>query len=114
MLISHGHGDHDGGADALRAPFGPSLPIYIGSGDAAGKTCGLKLVNTETTDIQEASIGGTTIYAQPTPEHTSGNLVGFVPVETEGERQLLLLKGHSAVPRNLETALQYLAGTELQ
>ena len=114
VLISHGHFDHDGGADAIRAHFGPDLPIYLGSADAAGKTFGPTLVDTSTSEIQEVTIGGTRMYAQPTPGHTPGTLVGFIPVEHEGESELLLVNGRSAVPRTMDTALQYLEGMELQ
>jgi hypothetical protein len=114
VFISHGHWDHDGGADAIRAHFGPDLPIYLGSGDSTGKTYAPTLVDTSTSEIQEVTIGGTRIHAQPTPGHTEGNLVGFIPVEHEGESQLLLVNGRSAVPRTVDAALQYLEGTELQ
>jgi hypothetical protein len=114
VLISHGHFDHDGGAPALRAHFGPDLPIYLGSGDAAGKTYGPTLIDTATSEVQEVTIGGTRMYAQPTPGHTTGNLVPFVPVEHDGESELLLVNGRSAVPQTIDAALQYLAGTELQ
>ena len=114
VILSHGHWDHDGGVPAIRAHFGPDLPVYLGSRDAVGKTYGPTLVDTGTLEIQEVTIGGTRIHAQPTPGHTPGNLVWFVPVEHEGESQLLLVNGRSAVPQTIDAAVQYLAGTELQ
>lgn len=114
VLVSHGHFDHEGGAVALRAHFGPDLPIYLGSGDAKGKTYGPTLVDTSTSKTQEVTIGGTRIYAQPTPGHTPGTLVGLIPVKHEGKSQMLLLNGRSAVPQTIETAHQYLSGMELQ
>lgn len=114
VFISHGHFDHDGGAPAIRAHFGPDLPIYLGSGDAPDKTFSPTLIDTSTPETKELSIGGTRIHAQPAPGHTPGNLVGFVPVEHEGESQMLLVNGRSGVPKTTDLALQYLQGTELQ
>jgi len=114
VFISHGHWDHDGGAQAIRSHFRENLPIHLGSGDTQGKTYSPTPVDTSTSTTKELTIGGTKIYAQPTPGHTEGNLVGFIPVEHEGTRQLLLINGRSGVPQDVTEALKYLRGTELQ
>ncbi|MDS2172754.1 MBL fold metallo-hydrolase [Nesterenkonia sp. CL21] len=114
VFISHGHWDHDGGAPALRAHFGPNLPIYLGSGDAEGKTYEPTLIDTSTSEVQEITLGETRMHVQPTPGHTPGNLVGFLPVEHDGEHELLLVNGRSGIPQSIEESLQYLEGAELQ
>ncbi|MFD7075018.1 MBL fold metallo-hydrolase [Nocardioides sp. NPDC059952] len=112
VFVSHGHGDHDGGANQLRAEFGPDLDIYIGSADAPGKAYDPELIDSGIAEPQEMTVGGTTIVVQSIPGHTPGALNFLIPVSQGKERHLMLLGGRQGHPRGVEAAKGYLTGTE--
>lgn len=111
-FLSHGHEDHDGGAAQLRAVFGPDLPIYLGSADAAGKTYAPEPIDSANPQPQTVTVGGSRIVAQSVPGHTPGSLVALIPVHQNGVRQLMLMNGRAGIPDTVEGSRQYLEGTE--
>ncbi|MFG3552352.1 MBL fold metallo-hydrolase [Streptomyces sp. NPDC047725] len=112
VILSHGHGDHDGGASQLRALFGPDLPIYMGSADAAGKTYAPTPIDSTDNKPQFITLGGTRIAAQSVPGHTPGSLVLFIPAHHNGHNVKLLVNGRGGIPTTAAGSRQYLQGTE--
>ncbi|WP_176738314.1 MBL fold metallo-hydrolase [Micromonospora pallida] len=112
VLVSHGHGDHDGGANQLRANFGPDLDIYLGSGDSSRKTYNPTLIDSAIAEPQELTIDGTTVVVQSIPGHTPGALNFVVPVHQNGKRHMLLMGGRQGHPGAVASAKGYLAGAE--
>ena len=112
VLLSHGHGDHDGGAKRLRELYGPDLDIYVGSGDASGKTYAPITVDSSVAEPQELTVGGTEFVIQSIPGHTPGALNFVVPVHQGDDEFRLLMGGRQGHPKSVAAAQGYLTGTE--
>jgi len=112
VLLTHGHFDHDGGANRLRALFGPDLPIYIGSGDANNKAYNPIRIDSAIAEPQELTIGGVDFVFQSIPGHTPGMMNFVVPVIQSGKQYKLMMGGRQGHPGNINSARQYLTGTE--
>ncbi len=112
VVLTHGHFDHDGGAIRLRSEFGSSFPIYLGSGDAAGKTYLPTAIDSTNAEPQKLTIGGTEFTVQSTAGHTPGSIVGLVPVTKEGKKYSLLLNWRAGIPATAAGSKLYLTGTE--
>ena len=111
VLLTHGHGDHDGGARRLRELF-PSVPIYIGSGDAGGKAYNPIQIPSAVAEPQEVNIGGAQIVFQSAPGHTAGTVFYVVPVHQDGQEYKLLQGGRNGAPGNVTAARNFMVGME--
>lgn len=110
--ITHGHFDHDGGAERLRSVFGTSFPIYIGSGDAAGKTYAPISLDSSNLGYQSFSLGGRPLTVLASPGHTPGTMSAIVPVMDNGIERNLLMVGGTAIPMNIAASRGYLQSVE--
>lgn len=110
--ITHGHFDHDGGAARLRELFGTGFPIYIGSGDAQGKTYGPILLDSNNLGYQSFSLGGRAMTVLASPGHTPGTMSAIVPVHDNGVERKLLIVGGTAIPMNIAASRSYLQSVE--
>jgi hypothetical protein len=112
IYITHGHPDHDGGVRRLREVYGNNFPVYLGSGDVAGKTYQPTPIDSTNQNVQPVTIGGTTIYVQAAPGHTPGNQISLIPIHQNGVRHMLVMNWRSAVPGSAAGSKQYVAGVE--
>ncbi len=112
IYISHGHGDHDGGVNRLRQVYGFDFPVFLGSGDAAGKLYQPTPIDSTNDAVQPVVIGGTTLLVQAAPGHTPGNQISLIPVHKQGVRHLLVMNWRSAVPGSASGSKLYLQGVE--
>lgn len=110
-LITHGHGDHDGGANRLRALF-PGIEIYIGSGDARGKAYNPIQLNSANLEPDERTIGGVKIVFQSMPGHTAGATSFIVPVHQDGVQHNIWQGGRNGSPNSVSGSIDYLRSTE--
>jgi glyoxylase-like metal-dependent hydrolase (beta-lactamase superfamily II) len=110
VMPTHGHGDHDGGALHLQTTFGTS--VYLGSGDANGKTYTVTPVDSSNMEPQLYNFGGMEVTLLSTPGHTPGTLSGIIPVNYNGIPHKIAFWGGTGMPSTLETSLQYLDGAE--
>ncbi|HZR03000.1 MAG TPA: MBL fold metallo-hydrolase [Burkholderiales bacterium] len=115
IYLTHGHFDHDGGAQFLRALSNPR--IYLGSGDATlgapnGKSYNPILIDSTNLNPQPITIGGRTLTLLPTPGHTPGTTAAIVPVRDNGRAVNLLVIGGSNIPGDIATSRQYLNSVE--
>src|SRR6218665_501773 len=69
-LITHGHGDHDGGASQIKAVTGAT--IYLGSADAAGKAYQPVQLDSSVLTPYDITVGGGAVTVLSTPRHTPG------------------------------------------
>ena len=111
VLLTHGHGDHDGGARRLRELF-PAVDIYIGSGDANNKAYSPIQVNSAIAEPQERNIGGVPIVFQSAPGHTPGTVFYVVPVHQDGKEYKLLQGGRNGSPGAVAAARNFMIGME--
>lgn len=110
-LITHGHGDHDGGANRLRALF-PGIEIYIGSGDARNKAYNPIQLNSANFEPDERIIGGVKIVFQSMPGHTPGATSFIVPVHQDGVEHNIWQGGRNGSPSSISGSVDYLRSTE--
>ena len=114
VRITHGHGDHDGGARRLRELF-PNVPIYLGSGDVTTAKISAYQptpIPSAVAEPQEVNIGGTQVVFQSAPGHTPGTVFYVVPVHQDGQEYRLLQGGRNGAPGNVASARNFMVGME--
>ena len=110
IILTHGHGDHFGGAKYLQDMYHPHILMAAADWDMVA--VGAKEPNfpaapkrdMDITDGQKLTLGDTTITFYLTPGHTPGTISMLVPVTDHGQKHLLSFWGGSAMPRTLEPA----------
>lgn len=111
VLVTHGHGDHDGGALELKTATG--APIYLGSADAAGKAYAPTTLDSSVMTPFDISVGGRTITVLSTPGHTVGAFGFIVRAMDDGkEVKLFVSGGSSLVAQNIPLVQSYLNSME--
>jgi metallo-beta-lactamase class B len=107
LIISHGHGDHHGGAKYLQDEFGPRLVMGAPDWDLVQKSQRDPIPRRDiaATDGQKITLGDTTVTINFTPGHTAGTLSLIIPVKDSGRQHLLATWGGTAVGRNTSAAL---------
>jgi metallo-beta-lactamase class B len=112
VIVSHGHGDHFGGATELQNKY--HARVYMSAIDwpfaeAQAKAPGTQLKgqgpapkrDVEVKDGDSVTLGDATIKMLVTPGHTPGSLSLIIPVKDKGvSRKLLFLGGVTAPRRN--------------
>ena len=91
VLLTHGHGDHDGGANWLKTNVGTE--IFLGSADAAGKAYAPTVIDSTDLSMRQMSIGGKNFWILPTPGHTNGSTSSVVEVQDHGKTVRVLTNG---------------------
>ena len=109
VYLTHGHGDHDGGANYLRSTLNP--PIYLGSADANNKAYNPIRIDSTNLAPQPITLGGRTVTFIPTPGHTAGTTAAVIPVQDNGRQVNFLVTGGSNMG-GLNTVYPYLASLE--
>jgi glyoxylase-like metal-dependent hydrolase (beta-lactamase superfamily II) len=111
VLVTHGHGDHDGGALELKTATG--APIYLGSADASGKAYAPTTLDSSVLTPFDISVGGRTITVLSTPGHTVGAFGFIVRALDDGkEVKLFVSGGSSLVAENVPLVQSYLNSME--
>ena len=115
VLVSHGHGDHYGGAQELQRRFGASVLLSAPDWDMMLATTGRQPQPTrdiEVTDGQQLSVGDTQLTFTLTPGHTPGTISTLVPIRDGGRSHVAALWGGTAMRHNEEFYTQYIAGAQ--
>jgi metallo-beta-lactamase class B len=85
VIISHGHGDHSGGAKYLQDRFNAHVLLGAADWDLLDKSNGTKpRRDMVATDGQKLTLGDTTLTMYNTPGHTLGTLSTLIPVTDHG------------------------------
>jgi metallo-beta-lactamase class B len=96
-IVSHGHGDHSGGAKYLQDHFGTKIVLSAADWDLLDKSSGTKpRRDMVATDGQKLTLGDTTVTIHLTPGHTLGTLSTLVPVKDNGRAHLAANWGGTA------------------
>lgn len=87
VIVSHGHGDHAGGAKFLQEEFGARVLLGRADWDMLDETdpAWKPRRDIEVVDGQDLTLGDTTLELHLTPGHTYGTVSTLIPV-TDGEQ----------------------------
>ena len=98
LVISHGHGDHHGGAKYLQDKFSPRLIMGPKDWDLVERDTRNPKPrrDIEATDGQKLTLGDTTITLYITPGHTPTTISSLVPVKDGGRPHLAAEWGGTA------------------
>src|SRR6266853_4260195 len=96
-IVSHGHGDHSGGAKYLQDHFGTRIILSADDWDLLDRSNGTKPKrDMVATDGQKLTLGDTTITMYLTPGHTYGTISTLIPVKDRGQSHLAAEWGGTA------------------
>jgi len=115
VLVSHGHGDHYGGAQQLQRQFGARVLLSAPDWDMMLANTGSQPKPTrdiEVTDGQQLSVGDTQLRFTLTPGHTPGTISTLVPVRDGGRSHVAALWGGTAMRPTEEFYTRYVAGAQ--
>jgi glyoxylase-like metal-dependent hydrolase (beta-lactamase superfamily II) len=110
IFLTHGHGDHDGGAKWALDNLGAQS--YIGSADAAGKPYNPILIDSTNLAMRQMTIGGKTFWVMPTPGHTPGSTSAVLEVKDWGQTRRVLINGGQSMTSSIPQVAQYLDSIE--
>jgi metallo-beta-lactamase class B len=95
VVVSHGHGDHAGGARFLQDSFGAR--VLLGAADwdllESQQPTWLPRRDIEVADGQKLTLGDTTLELYLTPGHTYGTVSTLIPVRDGDESHVAALWG---------------------
>ena len=101
VIISHGHGDHSGGAKYLQDTYQARIILSPADWDLLARDLNNATVNPkrdmEATDGQKLTLGDTTLTLYITPGHTAGTISTLIPVEDGGKPHLAVEWGGTAI-----------------
>jgi metallo-beta-lactamase class B len=106
LILSHAHGDHDGGAKLLQDSI-PGVKLVYGSEDwdsiekgAAERPGGKPKRDISADDGQVISVGDASVRIVTTPGHTPGTLSYLFEVRDNGKPLKVAYMGGTAIPFN--------------
>ena len=96
-IVSHGHGDHSGGAKYLQDHFGTRIILSADDWDLLDRSNGTKPKrDMVATDGQKLTLGDTSVTMYITPGHTYGTISTLIPVKDRGLQHLAAEWGGTA------------------
>jgi len=121
VIVTHGHGDHYGGARYFAEKYGAhvmlsqadwdmvSRPPMRPAGAPSRPFAPPPQKDLIATDGMVLDIGGQQIRIVLTPGHTPGTISLILPVTDRGQRHVLAMWGGTGVPRDAAARAQYIA-----
>jgi metallo-beta-lactamase class B len=99
LVVSHGHGDHHGGAKYIQDHFGPRLLMGPLDWDLVERDTRNPKPRRDlvATDGQKLTLGDTTLTLYITPGHTPSTISTLVPVKDGGRSHLAAEWGGTAI-----------------
>ena len=96
-IVSHGHGDHSGGAKFLQEQYGTRIILSAADWDLLDRSNGTKPKRDMiATDGQKLTLGDTTVTLYLTPGHTAGTISTLIPVKDQGKPHMAAVWGGTA------------------
>jgi metallo-beta-lactamase class B len=99
VVVSHGHGDHSGGAKYLQDAFNPHLMFSAADWDLLDRDTRNPKPRRDmvVTDGEKLTLGDTTLTMYLTPGHTLGTISTLIPVKDLGKPHLAMEWGGTAI-----------------
>ena len=110
VFLTHGHGDHDGGAKWLLDNL--NARSTLGSADAAGKTYAPLTIDSTNLSMRQMNVGGKSFWILPTPGHTAGSTSAVLEVKDWGKTVRVLINGGQSMTNSIPQVAQYLDSIE--
>ena len=115
VLVTHGHGDHYGGAKYFKDNFGSKIlmsevdtDLMLNSNEGANGSRSPKVkVDEFVKDLQQITLGDTVVTIIATPGHTPGGISLIFPVKQDGTTYMAGLWGGTAFPPELKDKISY-------
>ena len=120
IIITHGHGDHYGGANYLREKYGAKtvltkvdtdLMYNLNTGANSARAPKTK-IDIFAKDQDKITLGGTEFTILETPGHTPGGLSLIFPVKDNGKEYTAILWGGTGLPKDKELQVKYKESAE--
>ncbi len=120
IIITHGHGDHYGGANYLREKYGAKtvltkvdtdLMYNLNVGANSPRSPKTK-IDIFVKDQDKISLGGVDFTIVETPGHTPGGISLLFPVTENGKEYTAILWGGTGVPKDRELQQKYKESAE--
>ncbi|MEU1515674.1 MBL fold metallo-hydrolase [Streptomyces sp. NPDC005811] len=114
VVVTHGHGDHFGGAQYLADTYGARVLMAPADWDALASTrpANAPTRDLDITDGQELTLGDTSITLHYTPGHTPGTISPIFPVHWHGTAHTAMLWGGTGMPTATADKQTYLASAQ--
>nr|WSZ20255.1 MBL fold metallo-hydrolase [Streptomyces canus] len=111
VVVTHGHGDHFGGAQYLADRYGARVMMAPADWDLLAST---SPANAPTRDLdiadgQKLTLGGTTVTLHHTPGHTPGTVSPIFPARWRGRTHTAMLWGGTNPPAATASKQTYLS-----
>jgi glyoxylase-like metal-dependent hydrolase (beta-lactamase superfamily II) len=117
IFLTHGHFDHDGGAQWALDNLGARS--WIGSADnqppigpVTGKSYKPNLIDSTDLSMRQMSIGGKNFWILPTPGHTPGSTSAVIEVTDWGVTRRVLMNGGQSMTNSIPDVANYLDSIE--
>lgn len=110
VFLTHGHGDHDGGASWIKNNLGGD--IFLGSADGANKAYAPTPIDSTNLSMRQMSIGGKNFWVLPTPGHTNGSTSAVLEVQDWGQARRVLINGGQSMTNSIPAVANYLDSIE--
>jgi metallo-beta-lactamase class B len=106
LIISHGHGDHHGGAKFLQDEFAPRVVMGGPDWDLVERTQGTPPPKRDivAVDGQKITLGDTSVTLYATPGHTAGTFSMVFQVKDNGRPHMIATWGGTALTANTPPA----------
>lgn len=120
IIITHGHGDHYGGANYLREKYGAkvlltevdtNLMYTLNTGANSPRSPKTK-VDVFVKDQDRVVLGDTEVTILETPGHTPGGISLIFPARYEGKEYTAVLWGGTGIPGDKESQEKYKKSAE--
>lgn len=120
IIITHGHGDHYGGANYLREKYGAKtiltkvdtdLMYNLNTGANSPRSPKTK-IDIFAKDQDKIVLGDTEIILVETPGHTAGCLSVIFPAKDKGKELVAMLWGGTGIPKDKELQIKYKESAE--
>jgi metallo-beta-lactamase class B len=96
-IVSHGHGDHSGGAKLLQDTFGTKIVLSAADWELLDRSQGTRpRRDVVATDGMSLTVGDTTLRLYVTPGHTLGTISSVIPLKDHGHPHVAVAWGGTA------------------